>query len=371
MDFGFSEVQEILRRTARDFLAEHCPKSFVRQMEEDEKGYSPEMWRRMAGLGWMGLVFPEAYGGSGGSLLDLVVLLEEMGRALLPAPFVPTVVYGGLPILHFGSEEQKRKFLPKIAGGELILTLALTEPNVRYDEPGIEVRAAREGEGWAISGTKLFVPDAHVSDWLLCAARAPEGVTLFLVEAKSPGLGCTVLKTLGGEKLCEVSFERVRVPAENVLGEVGKGWQAVERIKEWGALAQCALISGIVQQVLEMSVTYAKERVQFGRPIGSFQAIQHKCADMVADVEAVKFLTYQAAWKLDRGLPAALEVSMAKARASDAARRVCLAGHAIHGGIGITSDHEMQLYFRKAKMLELAFGNAEFHREMVAASLGL
>lgn len=371
MDFGFSEAQEILRKTARDFLAENCPNSFVREMEEDERGYSPEIWRKMADLGWMGSILPEKYGGSGGDFLDLVVLLEEMGRALLPGPFVPTVVYAGLPLLHFGTEEQKSQFLPKIAAGEIMATVALTEPSSRPDEAGIQVQAGKEDGDWTISGTKLFVPDAHVADWLICAGRAPAGVTLFLVEIKSPGLSCTLLKTLAGDKQCQVSFDKVKVPERNILGGVGKGWEIIGRIQEWGALTQCALISGMVQQVLEMSVAYAKERIQFERPIGSFQIIQHKCADMVADVEAVKFLTYLAAWKLSKGLAATMEISMAKARASDASRRVCLIGHAVHGGVGITADHDMQLYFRRAKTMELAFESADFHREIVADGLGL
>lgn len=371
MDFSFSEEQELLRKASREFLRENCPKSFVREMEEDEKGYSPQLWQKMAELGWMGLILPEEYGGAGGDFLDLVVLLEEMGRALLPGPFIPTVVYASLPILQFGTEDQKMEFLPKIASGELIMVLALTEPSAKYDETGIEVRATKENGDWVINGIKLFVPDAHVAHWFISVARAGEGITLFLVDAKSPGINCTLLKTLAGDKQCEVFFDRVKVPLGNILGEVGKGWEIVGRIKEWGALAQCALISGFAQQVLDISVAYAKERVQFDRPIGSFQAIQHKCADMTIDVDGIKFLTYQAAWKLSQGLSATIEISMAKAWASDAVRRVCLIGHLVHGGVGISRDHDMQLYFRRAKATELATGDGDFHREIVAVELGL
>jgi alkylation response protein AidB-like acyl-CoA dehydrogenase len=372
MDFSFSEEQEMLRKTARDFLAENCPKSFAKEMEKDEKGYSSEMWRKMAELGWMGLILPEEYGGVGGNFLDLVILVEEMGAALLPGPFIPTVVYSSLPLLHFGTEEQRREFLPKIASGELIMTLALTEPNAtKYDEAEIEVRAGKEDDNWIVNGTKLFVPDAHIAHWLICAARAPEGVTLFLVDARSPEINCTLLKTIAEDKQCEVSFHKVKVPLRNILGEPGKGWQIIEKVKEWGALAQCALISGSIQRVLDMSVAYAKERVQFDRPIGSFQAIQHKSADMMMNIDGVKFLTYQAAWKLSQEFQATVEISAAKAWASDAAWRVCLLGHTIHGGVGISLDHDMQLYFRKAKAMELTFGDGDFHREIVAKELGL
>jgi len=289
---------------------------------------------------------------------------------LLPGPFVPTAVCCSLPILHFGTEEQKRHFLPKIASGDIIMTLALIEPNGRYDEDGIEIAASREDGNWTISGTKLFVPDAHIADWLICVARASEGVTLFLVDAKSPGINCTLLNTMAGDKQCEVSFDKTKVPGE-ILGELGKGWEIVEKIMEWGALAQCALTSGAVQQILEMSVSYAKERVQFERPIGNFQAIQHACADLAMEVDGVRFLTYEAAWKLGKGLPATMEISIAKAWANEAGRQICLRGHQIHGGVGIERDHDMQLYFRRAKTMELAFGDGDFHREIVAMELGL
>lgn len=371
MELGLSEQQEMLQRAARDFLTRECPKKHVRDMEEDELGYSPEVWNKMAELGWMGLILPEEYGGIGSDFLDLTILIEEMGRALLPSPFVHTVAYCSLPILYYGTEEQKREFLPRIAEGSFIMTLAFSEPSGRFDEASIETQATQANNDYVISGTKLFVPDAHVADWLLCVARTDKGITLFLINAKSPGMSCTLLRTLASDKQCEVILDKVKAPAKNILGEVGKGWQIVERIKEWGSVAQCALISGCLQQVLEMSVDYAKQRVQFDAPIGSFQAIQHKCADMATDVDGAKFITYEAAWKLSKNLPATTEISMAKAWASDASRRVCIQGHQIHGGMGITKDHDMQLYFRRAKAMELAFGDGDLHREIVARELGL
>jgi alkylation response protein AidB-like acyl-CoA dehydrogenase len=371
LDFGFSEVQEMLRKTARDFFAENCSRNLVRAWIKDEKGYSPDIWKKMAELGWMGLIVPEEYGGSSGNLLDLTVLLEEMGKALVPSPFVSTIVYVGLPIIYSGSEDQKRELLPKIAAGEIVATLALTEPNARYDKAGIEVQARIDDGNWLINGTKLFVPDAHVADWFICVARSPRGITLFLINAKNQGINCTVLDSMVEDRQCEVHFDKVQVPDKYALGGIGKGWRIVERIKEWGALAQCALISGMIQQIMEMTVEYAKTRVQFGQPIGKFQVVQHKCVDIVADVEAVKLLTYQAAWRLSEQLPATMEILMAKARASDAVKRVCLAGHTIHGGVGLTSDHDMQLYFRRSKAAEFAFGNADFQRELLAQAIGI
>jgi alkylation response protein AidB-like acyl-CoA dehydrogenase len=377
MDFALSEEQEMLRNSARDFLTKECPKTLVRQMETDEKGYSPNLWKGMADLGWTGLVFPEAYGGSGMTFLDLAILIEELGRALAPSPFLPTVVYCGLPILAAGTEEQKKQFLPKIAKGDMIMTLALTEPSAAWDAGGIAVKAAAEGDDFVISGTKLFVSDAHIASYLLVVARTKEGkhkeegITLFLVDAKSPGIKLNPLKTMGSDKQFEIIFNKVKVPKKNILGKLDHGWSIIQDLLPKATLAQCALMVGGSQQVLEMTVAYAKERVQFGKPIGSFQAIQHKCANMATDVDGSRFITYQAAWKLNEGLNCALEVSMAKAWVSEAYRRTCAEGHQIHGGIGFIKDHDMQLYYRRAKASELAFGDADYHRELVAQQIGL
>jgi len=377
MDLGFSEEQEMLRTTARDFLTNECPTSLVKELAEDEKGYTPELWRKMAELGWMGLALPEEYDGMGMSFLDLVILLEETGRACLPGPFFSTVVLGGFTILEAGSEQQKKELLPKLSAGELIITLALTEPSARYEPDAIALKATAKNGDYVLSGTKLFVPDANVADYIICVARtkdgaSPEdGITLFLVDAKSPGIATTLLKTISGDKQCEVIFEDVKVPKSNVLGEVDKGWPVVQKVLEKATVGLCAQMVGGAQAALEMSVNYAKERVQFGRPIGSFQAIQHYCANMVTDVDGSKFITYEAAWKVSEGLPATMEISMAKAWVNEAYRRVTLLGHQIHGGIGFCMDHDMPLYFKRAKAAEPTFGDADFHREIVAKQLGL
>ncbi|MFC1968366.1 acyl-CoA dehydrogenase family protein [Chloroflexota bacterium] len=378
MDLALSEEQEMLRKMARDFLADRCPKTLVREMEEDEKGYSPELWREMAGLGLLGLAFPEKYGGSGGSFLDLAVLLEEMGRALLPGPFFSAVVLGGLTILDAGSEAQKQEFLPQISRGETIMALALTEPSAGYDAASVSLRAAADKDDYILDGTKLFVSDAHICHYMICVARTgeggspEEGITLFLVDAKSPGISYTLLDTIASDRQCEVVFDKVRVPQTNILGGLDQGWSVMKRVLERAAAGKSMEMVGNSQQVLEMSVNYAKEREQFGQPIGSFQAIQHYFAHMATDVDGSRFIAYQAAWMLSEGLPCASEVSTAKAWVSEACRRVDLTGHQIHGGIGFTKDHDIQLYFRRAKAAELAFGDARFHREVVAnQGLGL
>ena len=377
MDFNLSEEQEMLKTMARDFLADKCPKTLVREMGEDEKGYSPELWKEMVDLGWMGLVLPEEYGGSGMSFLDLSVLLEEIGRACLPGPFFSTVVLGSLPILDAGNDEQKQIYLPKIAKGEAIFTLALTEASAQYDTTSIAVKAAADNDSYIINGAKLFVPDAHVADYLLCVARtnekakAEDGITVFIVDAKSPGISHTVLKTIASDKLCEVIFDQVRVPKENILGQLNQGWKVVQRIIQQAAVAKCCTIVGAMQQTLEMTVDYAKERIQYDHPIGSLQVIQHYCANMSTDVDGSRFSTYQAAWRLSEGLPCTREVAIAKAWISEAFERVSTLAHQIHGAIGCTIDHDLQFYTKRGKAAELSFGDGDFYREMIAQDMGL
>ena len=374
MDLGLDEQQEMLKNFARDFLEKECLESLVREMEEDEKGYSPELWQKMAQQGWMGLIIPENYGGTGMNVCELVVLLEEFGRALVPGPFISTVVLGGVPIMEAGTEEQKKQFLPKIASGELIMTLALTEPSAKWTADGVQLEAKKAGNEYVLNGTKLFVQDAHVSDYMIVAARTggsgEDGITLFIVDSKSPGIKFEVLKTIAADKQCEVTFENVKVPAANMLGGEGKGWPIIEKTKDVATVAACAYLVGLSQMDFDVTLNYAKERVQFGRPIGSFQAIQHKLADAVIDVDGSRFITYKAAWSLQEGEPDAdLMISMAKAWTSDASRRVVAHGQQIHGGIGFTKEYKIQLYFRRQKWMELMWGDADYHRELVAQKL--
>jgi alkylation response protein AidB-like acyl-CoA dehydrogenase len=376
MDLGLDEQQDMLKNFARDFLEKECPEQVVREMEEDEKGYSPDLWKKMADQGWMGLIIPEQYGGTDMKLCELVVLLEEFGRALVPGPFISTVVLGAVPILEAGTDEQKSEYLPKIASGDLIATMALTEPSAKWTADGVDLEAKKDGSDYVLNGTKLFVPDAHVSDLLIVVARTskgktPEdGVTLFLVDAKSSGIKYEALKTIAADKQCEVTFENVKVPAANVLGAVGKGWDVVEKVQKVATVSACAYLVGLSQMDFDVTLNYAKERVQFGRPIGSFQAVQHKLADAVVDVDGSRFITYKAAWSLQEGEDDAdMMISMAKAWTSDASRRVVAHGQQIHGGIGFTKEYKIQLYFRRQKWMELMWGDADFHREKVAELL--
>jgi alkylation response protein AidB-like acyl-CoA dehydrogenase len=377
MDLGLSEEQEMLKKSARGFLEKECPKRLVRQLDDSDEGYSSELWGKMAELGWMGLVFPERYGGSGHNFLDLAILLEEMGYNIVPGPFFSTVVLGGLTILTAGSEQQKMEFLPQIGGGQMILTLALTEPSAGYDAVSVKSKARAIDGGYIIEGTKLFVLNANLANYILCVARTREtenpedGITIFLVGAGNPGVKCTLLKTLARDKQCEVVFDNVTVPEESIVGKRDGGWPIVKDILQKAAVAKCAEMVGGAQAALDMTVNYAKERVQFGRPIGSFQAIQHYCANMAMDVGGSRFVTYKAAWKVSEDLPSALDAAIAKAWVSEAYGRVTLSAHQIFGAIGFTMDHDIHLYYRQAKAAEIVFGGADFHRAVVARELGL
>lgn len=374
MDLGLSEQQELLKNAARDFLEKECPESLVREMEEDEKGYSPELWKKMAEQGWQGLLIPEEYGGAGFSFLDLIVLIEEFGRALVPGPFISTQVGGVLPLLEGGTEEQKKQYLPNIASGNAIWTLAYTEPSARFDTEGVTLEVKEDGNDVVLNGTKLFVRDANVADFMTVVGRTPgtkgdEGIQLVIVDAKSPGITITPLKTIASDKQCEVKFENVRVPKANIIPG---GAEVLRKVQQKATVLECAYLVGLAQMDFEISVQYAKDRIQFGRPIGSFQAIQHKAADMVTDVDGARFIMYRAAWSVDQGEEdAAMNVHMAKAWCSEATRRVVAHGQQIHGGIGFTKDYKIQLYFRRQKAAELMWGDADVHREQVAEQLAL
>jgi alkylation response protein AidB-like acyl-CoA dehydrogenase len=378
MDIGFTEEQELLRDTARKFLDGECPTTFVRQMMATEDAVTPEFWAKLAEQGWLGITYAEEDGGSGLGLVDLVVLMEEVGRAVMPGPFPASVLLGGAAIAEAGSAAQRQEFLPKIAAGEAKATLAATEPNARWDAAGITLGARETRGGFTLSGTKLFVPDAHQADVLVVAARTrdgstmEEGVSLFLVPRETPGVAVRPLPSVDEtRKLCEVKFDNVTLPGTAVLGELHEGWPALARVTDKAAVALSAEICGAAQRVLDMTVEYAKLRQAFGKPIGSYQGVKHKCADMLIEIENAKSLTYYAAWAADEAEPdAALAVSMAKAAASDAGRKVCAAGIQLHGGIGMTWEHDLQLYLKRAKASEIALGDATWHRERIARLMG-
>ena len=376
MDLRFTETQEILKKMARDFLTTECPKTLVRKLEQSEEGYSPELWKKIAELGWMGLIIPEEYGGMGYTFQDLVVLLEEIGRNILPGPLIATITSTFL-ILEAGTEEQKKELLPKIAQGKLIITTALLESEGVFDASGITVKATPKGDDFVINGTKLFVEMAHVANHIICVTRtkestAPEkGITLFIVDSKATGISHEVMPTTAADKLCEVHFKDVTVRKKNVLGKIDEGWPIVEMMLRKGAIAKCAESLGAMETCVEMTVAYSKERVQYDRPIGAFQALQHKIADMWTAMETSRYLIYETAWMESEGLPCAKEASMAKAYVNEAYKDVSKWAVRLHGAIATSADHDIPFYYRRSLAAHIAFGNTDFHREIVAQKIGL
>ena len=382
MDFSLSEEQEMLKTMAHDFLEKECPEAVVRKIDTDEKGYSPELWRKITELGWLGLTYPEEYGGTGGTLIDLMVIHEEIGRALFPSPHLSTVVLCGHTILEAGSEAQKKEFLPKIVNGELILAMALSEPESSWDgkawdAKGVTVKATPDGDDYIIDGVKLFVHDAHIADYILCVTRtknsgAPEkGITLFLVDAKSPGISYTLVDTLANKnKQCEVVFDKVKVPKKNIVGKLNGGWAPLFKSIQIGAVMLCAQMVGAGQRILELTVDYAKSRIQFDMPIGINQHVQEHCVQLVANQDACRRVTECAAWAISEQEDYNLEVAMAKAWCSEAHEQVCWRAHQVFAGVGSMARlHIMPLYTRRGLVIQHYLGDTPFWLERVALEL--
>ncbi len=371
MNFAFTEEQEELRNTIRAFLENKSAEDAVREQMETDQGYDPEVWSQMAEqMGLQGLAIPEEYGGSGFSYIELGIVLEEMGRALLCAPFFSSVVLGANTLLQSGDDAAKSEYLPKIAMGETIATLAVTEPNGRWDEEGIEMEASGSGSDVTLTGTKSFVIDGHIADLLIVAAKSPAGTSLYVVDGGASGITRTQLSTMDQtRKQAKIEFEGT--PA-TLLGTEGDGWNVLSTVMDLVAVGLAAEQVGGAQMVLEQAVEYAKVRVQFGRPIGSFQAIKHKCADMLLEVESAKSAAYYGLWcaaEMNDELPST--ASLAKAYCSEAYFHAAGENIQIHGGIGFTWEHPAHLYFKRAKSSELLFGDPTYHREQLAQRIGI
>ena len=375
MDLKLTEQQEILKKSAKDFLAKECPKAKIRELEKDEKGYDPATWQKMAELGWLGFNIPEEYGGMGYSFEDLTIHIEEVGKNILPGPYISTVV-NTFAIVAAGSDEMKKELLPKISNGNCILTLAWLEENGQFDPSGITMKAAAKGGDYVLNGSKLFVDSAHVADKMIVAARTKDGagsdgITLFVVDAKAAGIKAEVMPVISLEKLCAVTFKNVTVSSKNILGKVDKGWEALQLIIRKGSILKAAESLGGMQTVVDMCVAYSKERVQYDRPIGAFQALQHQMSDMWINMGTAKYLLYEAAWMESEGLPNSKEASMAKAFINEAYKLVGSRGVKLHGGIGTSADHDMSLYYRRTLPAAMVYGSTEYHRELVAQAIGL
>jgi len=371
MNFAFSEEQEELRRSVRRFLEDKSPSTEVRRLMETTEGFDRAVWDQMANqLGLQALAIPEEYGGVGFGHVELTVVFEEMGAALLCAPYFATVALAANALLSSGDEGAKKDLLPSVASGETIATLALTEDSGRWDADGITLAATRSGDGWKLDGHKMFVIDGHNANLVLVAGRTDKGVSLFAVVGGAPGLTTTPLATMDQTRK-QARIEFASTPAR-LIGEEGGAAPVLSRTLDLAAVALAAEQVGGAQRCLDMAVDYAKTRIQFGRPIGSFQAIKHKCADMLLEVESAKSAAYYAGWAAaedSEELP--VVASLAKSYCSEAYFHAAAENIQIHGGIGFTWEHDAHLYFKRAKSSELMLGDPSYHRELLAQRIGI
>lgn len=369
MDFGLSEEQRQLKNTAREFLASECPPAMVRKLMADPQGMPRELYRQIATLGWTGLTIPEQYGGAQLGLLDMALLLEECGWAAMPGPFMFSSALAVSALAEGESEQLRKQWLPAIAEGRAIGTLAIVEEDDSLKPADIATTATAQGRGWKLSGAKMFVPYAHIADFVIVAARVQDEVDFFMVEGGAPGVSTRLLRNLDQtRRVCRLTLADVAVGEE---ARLGGGARLFDRLIDAGAIATAADSLGGAERALEMAVDYSKTREQFGKPIGSFQALKHAAAEIVADLEPARALLWYAAYAQDT-LPAeaARAASMAKARLSDIYSRSTDRAVLMHGGIGFTWEHDIHLWFKRARFNEPFFGSPVFHRERVAALSG-
>lgn len=373
MDFGLSEEQEILRKFARDFLTEKFNKKTINALEAGD-GFSVDIWQEMAGLGWQGLAFPENYGGAGMSLLDLGILLEEMGKAGAVSPYVSTVVLGAIPVFKFGTEEQKREILPQVSSGSLLMTSAIFESDCKLRPDCIGTKATASGGEFILNGTKLFVPYAHVSHKFICLARTAnsndesKNFTLFMVNTQDPGIKVTLHKTRT-DKICKVEMRDVKVPQKDILGGPNTGWDLAKQIMNLLVVARCCQMLGQAQKAFDMTIDYVKERKQYGRPVGTFQAMQHHAADLLTDVYGMRVAIYRAAWTLAQGIPCDREIAIARKYTLDASEEIINLTHQMHGAIGYTLDYDLRLYTIPMKSYQLELFNLDYYDEILSPNL--
>jgi alkylation response protein AidB-like acyl-CoA dehydrogenase len=366
MDLALDQAQDMLRASARDFLQKECPTTLVRDLEKTDRGYSPDLWRKMADLGWVGLGLPSQFGGGDGTIIDQIVLMEEIGRAMLPSPILSSSVRCGQLILNTGNDAQKQKWLPPMAGGQAVFAVAYAEAGITMSTP-ITTTLKRDGKDYVANGSKFTVPFGASVDYIIIGAQGEEGLTFGIVESKAPGITVKPLKSVANDPRCQVGFKNVKVSADNVL----PGGEPFRQMLDYAALCGCGEMLGRAQKVLELVVDYGKTRVQFGRPIGAFQAVQHQCADLRVAIDAATLLIYNAATAMLEGRPCAEEVSLAKAKCNEMSRFSTFVGHGIFAGYSYTVEHDMQLYSSRNKLAESSMGNSTYHLGRIADQMGL
>jgi len=374
MDLGLTEIQKMLQESSRNFLEENCTMDFIRAMESDDIGITDEIWKNMSEMGWLGLMIPEEYGGSGFDFDDMSILLEEMGRVGLSGPFFSTSVIGVQTLLLSASEEQKKDLLSKIASGSLRISLAFNEKTGNFDESEVTSTTANKNDNdWIINGEKLFVNDAVGADYFIVASKSneSEGISLYLVPSNTEGIEIEKMESIGGEKLYKVNFNEIKVDNSQLLGEAGGGWSTLSKVINYGASGKSSEMSGAASKVMDMTLDYIKDRKQFDRPIGSFQAVQHHAADMAILTKVSTQFARKAAWKLSKTEESQIDVNRSKAYVSKAFHDICQISHQLHGAIGYTWDYDLQVFTRKMQHQKLSFGDADFHHKEISKQLGL
>ena len=379
MALVLTEEQELLRHSAREFVTKNSPLKRVRALRDsrDPVGFSRELWSEMAQLGWLGIIFPETFGGAGLGYMDLIVVMEELGRNLLPEPMLANVLLGGNAILLGGNESQQQTLLPPLIEGKLLLTVACHEPRARYDLHRVATRADRSGRGWQLSGTKTLVPDGNVADRLVVAARTAgaatdrDGITLFLVNRSASGVSVTPQSVVDSRNAAVVSLDNVPVTEADVVGQVDHGGELLAAVIDRASVGLCAEMLGSMSAAFEMTLDYLRTRTQFGVLIGTFQALKHRAAKLYTETELARSAVMAAAQAVDtndRDLP--LLVSLAKARCSDSFVLIGNEGIQMHGGIGMTDEHDIGLFAKRARAAQLTFGDAAYHRNRYAELSG-
>ena len=375
MDFSFSKDQDLIRKSAREFFEKECPKERVRELKKDPKGYDPRTWKKMTELGFLGLVIPEAFQGTEGEFLDLMIFMEELGRNIVPGPFFTTVCQCALALQAYGTSDQKNRFLSAIAGKGDVWSYAVNEEKADYTPEDIQLKASVSGSGFELSGTKLFAPYANSAKWLLVPARTAktddpqQGITFFIVEAGQQGIAIEEIPTAAKDMKCAVQFDKVPVSDGNILGSINDGFRIMEYLLQMGSVLKAAEMSGGMQEAMDLANAYAKTRHQFGKPIGSFQSLQHRMVKMLTHVDGLKNLVYEAAWNINDGTPSRMLNSMVKAKANEAYHRVCIDAVYIHGAIGWTEEMDVSMYLLRSKANENDCGGTLFHKERIAEEL--
>jgi len=367
VDLSLTPDQELIRNTARDYIEKQVPLPKVKEIDDSETGFSPEVWKQAVELGWTGICVPQEYGGIGGSLTDTAVLYEEMGRGALHTPHHSSCVLCAQIILGGGSDAQKKDLLEGIVSGKRIVALAYTEDNYGWEPQGIETNARQAGEDFVLSGVKSYIPDANIATDLIVAAKTGSGLTLFLVDPKSKGISLQILHGFVGERLSRLTFDNVRVSKSSVIGAVGKGWQVLEPAFDNATAVLSAYMVGAGQKAFEIAMGYTQRRVQFGRPVAKFERVQDHLIDGLAAVDGARWSAYEAVWALENNKKHAREaVSVAKAAASDAFYFVCEESHHCHGGIGCDRRYGLYLYTKKSRSLYHYLGDPAHHRKRLA-----